>query len=681
MSITNAIKGLFQKQANTGIFGFFSNQNIPKMGEKEYVQAYRGWAYACTNAIAEKVAEMELTLQKKNGEVWEDLPSHPAVDIIYYVNDFMSYHELMFGTQAFQELDGNSFWYLVPAAGKAVSEIWPLDPTRMTVVKSSKNFIGGYIYVNEKGEKVPFKPTEILHFKRFSPTNPFRGVGTVEAAAIPLDIDKFASEWQRNFFGNAAMPAALLTSDNELTQEQYDRIMANWKAKYQGVANAHKLAIMEGGIKYTSLSPTAKEMEFTQSRKDIRDEILAIFRVPKTILGITEDVNFASAQASEYVFSKYIIKPKMNFILSVLNENYLPLWGLDPKQYRFSCVDPVPENIEQKLTERVQSVDKWKTRNEIRAEEGLPPVEGGDELYTSTLQAPISGSNEEEPETQEQDDETEEENQKKVKRLLKKERKIKVNRRKKAAKATRYIDEQTALLDKSFVELNDKLKSMLLANLKKKVARVAVQKVKRDKDEASNDLVRVLFADYPEWVGLLYNATKEGMQRIMQQSGTDALAEVDVDQTFDLQNPRAMDWLNTNSMSNSKSYSDTMKEQISLVIAESTEGGAGVDEIATNLGQFFSEQGDWRALRLARTETVSAYSAGNLEGYKQSGVVSGKEWLADASACIICAGNADAGTIAIDDDFPSGDPAPVAHPNCECALQPVTKSDEELFGD
>jgi hypothetical protein len=44
------------------------------------------------------------------------------------------------------------------------------------------------------------------------------------------------------------------------------------------------MAILEeGGLKWTPLSPTSKEMEFTQSRKDIRDEILGIFRVPKVV--------------------------------------------------------------------------------------------------------------------------------------------------------------------------------------------------------------------------------------------------------------------------------------------------------------------------------------------------------------------------------------------------------------
>src|SRR4051812_7761183 len=100
----NFIKGLFsqtQKSANPAIFGFVAPSSMPKMGEKEYLKAYRGWVYACTNAIAQRISEIEVNLEKKNKDGWKEVDSHPALDILHNVNDFMSYSDLMFGTQAF----------------------------------------------------------------------------------------------------------------------------------------------------------------------------------------------------------------------------------------------------------------------------------------------------------------------------------------------------------------------------------------------------------------------------------------------------------------------------------------------------------------------------------------------------------------------------------------------------
>jgi phage portal protein BeeE len=70
------------------------------------------------------------------------------------------------------------------------------------------------------GEKVPFETSEIIHFKRFNPQDKYRGIGTVQAAAVPIDMDTFAAEWQRNFFGNSAMLAGILSSEGTLTQDR-----------------------------------------------------------------------------------------------------------------------------------------------------------------------------------------------------------------------------------------------------------------------------------------------------------------------------------------------------------------------------------------------------------------------------------------------------------------------------
>jgi len=703
MSILQNIKNLWASvvkgAANPGIFGFFNPTDMPRMNEKEALKAYRGWVFACTNAIAERVADMEIKLQKWNVKTndWQDIDEHPALDVLHHVNDFVTLYELLYSYAAYQELNGNSFWYL-PRAGQNKSgppvEIWPLDPTRVNIIKSKADFIAGYVYTNEMGVKVPLTPSEVLHWAHFNPMSKYRGMGTVEAAGLAIDTDTYASEWQRNFFGNSAMPSALLSTEGTLSDEQYGRIRANWDSKYKGVQNAHKMAIMEGGLKFTPLNPTMREMQFDNSRKTIRDEILAIFRVPKVILGITEDVNFAAAQATEYVFGKYVIKPKMVFFVSKLNEYYLPLFNLDPYEYRFAFTDPVPDNIDQQISIRASAIEHYyMTPNEARAQIGELPIEGGDKLYIPNTMSPMG-----EP-TPPAGDGTDTTTPKALRELKKRVMQKRINKKRKyavkkeavAARKT-YIDAQVKTATKTYKELNDQLKNLILTNAQSKAARAVFTKEHKPAgpvsklaksmglvnkaDETAGDLVRLLFTNYNEWVGLVYNASKEQMTKVLGDSGKVALAEVNVDTDFDLENPRATDWLQKNALENATSYSGTLKDDIGQVVTDGVANGESIPDITASIGAFFDGQSDYRAERLARTETGDAYSQGSLEGYKQSGVVAGKEWLADDSACDVCLGNEDDGVIPLDDDFSSGDDSPTAHPNCECSLQPVVEGDE-----
>src|SRR5207249_4837302 len=102
-----------QKSVSNGLFGFFNTTSLPKIKEKEQLRTYHGWVYACTNAIAERVADIDLKLQTKVKTDWQDITTtQPAMELLHDVNSFMSFYDLVFNYQAFQELNGNTFWYL-----------------------------------------------------------------------------------------------------------------------------------------------------------------------------------------------------------------------------------------------------------------------------------------------------------------------------------------------------------------------------------------------------------------------------------------------------------------------------------------------------------------------------------------------------------------------------------------
>lgn len=677
----------FTKSVAPGMFNFITPDARPPMKSKEFQLAYRGWVFACVNAIAERLADIDLQLQFLKGKDWVNVDVNDSLQLLHYVNPFMSFTELMFSYGAYQELDGNAYWYIPKNGASKPGEIWALNPAQITVVKSSTEFISGYVYKNDQGTDVPLDPDEIVPFKRFNPRDPYRGVGTVQAAGIAIDIDQFAAEWQRNFFGNSALPSGLLYSENTMTQDQYDRIKANWDAKYKGVENAHKLGIVEGGMKYQQLTPSSRDMQFTEGRQNIRDEILAIFRVPKTILGITEDVNLASAQATEYIFAKYVIKPKMKAFVETLNEYYLPLFKMDPAKCRFNFTDPVPENNEDIRMERESNLkNNIITINEARAEEGREPIEGGDVLYVLNTMIPItdagkavapapedpSDSNNEpdngNTDKDEDDGNNEDPEDKGVKKNFKK-----ITQTKDAQQEEKdYKKEQIKLLNKIYLDLNKKLQDIVVNKIKQQ-KRVTTNIIIA-KAGAVNDVINFIVdsEEFNGWMKIVYNTSKDNLTKILKDSGQATLANLNLETDFDLQNPQALDWINDHALEDSNSYSGTWKDDIALQVQQGLEQGLTNEKIADNVNDYFFDETNMRAMRIARTETINAYSAGNLEGYKQSGVVSGKYWVADGEACPICQGNEDDGTIGLDEDFSSGDSAPTAHPNCECSLGGAT---------
>lgn len=670
-------KRLFAKSLTTSLFSVVFPQAPAGLKNPEFLKAYKGWVYACVRAIATDVGTIEFQLQKKSRDGWTEVKQHPALDVLATTNPFTTTDGLYKATSSFLDLTGNSFWYVAFNGRGQPSELWMLDPTKIDVIKSDSNYIQGYLYTNPKGVRIPLKAIEVIPFQEFNPEDPYKGKGPTEAAALAIDTNRYAGEWNRNFFFNSAMPALALTTEANLTQEQYDRLLEKWVSKFGGINNAHKPAILEGGLKIAPINPTAKEMDFNASMTALRDEILATFGVPKSVLGITEDVNRANAEASEYVFAKRVIQPRMRFIATVLSEFYLPLWGLTPAQYRIIAKDVVPQNIEADLKRKQTSLGgaAWKTINEVREEEGKDPVEGGDVLYIPGTLVTLEEASKPTPDPVAIDPTT-------GKPLPSDAKPLKPPSPKKAIvkSAADPITERVHFLAKTIAEGQTTVQGVyrdMASDLVALVTGLQNAKSLRRKDDDPNvtliaevELLKAALGDWAKWLPLITQAVDQIDRPTLQFGGTQTLERAGLDLTFNLANPRAEAWLKDRGLHAATQISDTVKEEIRARLVQGVKDGKGAKAIAEDISQFFDNESQWRALRVARTEVIEAYAQGSLEGARQAGLDE-KRWLTAGDDRVeeTCALNETVGWIPRESAFPSGDLAPAVHPNCRCDME------------
>jgi len=113
------------------------------------------------------------------------------------------------------------------------------------------------------------------------------------------------------------------------------------------------------------------------------------------------------------------------------------------------------------------------------------------------------------------------------------------------------------------------------------------------------------------------------------------------------------------------------KSQLAKVIRDGIENKRGIPGLQRDIKNQFTDMSRYRSQMIARTETADALSSASLDRMKDMGI-DGKEWVWPGNSdCGICADNQAAGIIPVNQAFPSGDMAPPAHPNCQCALAPA----------
>ena len=116
-----------------------------------------------------------------------------------------------------------------------------------------------------------------------------------------------------------------------LNESLVKRIRTNWLKFHKGIDKTHNIAVLEGGLKWREINWTMKEMEFAELRRMNREEILAVFGVYESLLGLTANINNSILQEQKKMFWENTLLPKMEKLENALNMNLV--WPYDESIY------------------------------------------------------------------------------------------------------------------------------------------------------------------------------------------------------------------------------------------------------------------------------------------------------------------------------------------------------------
>lgn len=361
----------------TGIFNVLagrgaSTQEKMKRGMEQYGEV--STAYGIISRLAESTAQVQWHLYRKNTdgrrvyretETRTEVTRHAILDLLMNPNPVMDWME--FAETLIQHFDSaGEFWFCcafgsIRAAGPL--ELWPMRPDRVMIITDPYDALTGYIYRGPDGENVPLRKEIVIQGRRPNPLDIYRGLGPMQVLAIKLDANRLASEYNRNFFLNSAEPGGIIEIEDRLDDDEFRELEQRWREQHRGVANAHRVAILEQG-KWVDRKYTMRDMMFPELADASREDIREAFGYPKGMTGATEDVNKAVADANERMFGRYLLRPRLNKLKYALNNYLLPLFGDTARGLEMDYDDPVPEDREADSTDRITKAQAFKLLTE-----------------------------------------------------------------------------------------------------------------------------------------------------------------------------------------------------------------------------------------------------------------------------------------------------------------------------
>lgn len=361
-SVAKAPRLRIASGGETGISQLFNRYDNPR----ENLTYIRETVAAAMHARSEAIGKGRFRIYQGERELTRE---HKLARLLEAPNPILDGSELLELVSQWLDATGNALLLKVRDVRGNVIELWPLPATSFFIEKAADELPAHYRFMPQN-TTVP--ASDIIHIKRPDiRTSPFYGHAILSDIIDTAKTDAALRMYQQRFFENDAVPRAVLRwpTGTLITEEQMTEVRATWEERYRGAANASKLAIIPDGGEIIPLSSGGKELDFARSRQMLRDSIREAFRIPKIVLGDTDDVNLSNAETSYRVFLRDVVDHALEKIARALTRQLATEFG---EGISIRHISVVPENQEQQLR-RLELLKDALTTDEQRQLLGFSP--------------------------------------------------------------------------------------------------------------------------------------------------------------------------------------------------------------------------------------------------------------------------------------------------------------------
>jgi HK97 family phage portal protein len=260
-----------------------------------------------------------------------------------------------------------------------------LPPARVTPVGGSWLWPEAFEFNGDKGKRT-FKAEEVVHFRGYNPDGDLAGSPPIEALRRVLAEEYEAGRMRENTLRNGARVSGYLERPAGApvwSDTAADRFRRSWRAQYAGGGpEAGGTPILEDGMKFVAASQTAEQLQYVEARKLTREEVAAAYFIPPTMVGVMDSATFSNIREQHKHLYQDTLGPWLSMIAEELSLQLLGDFdGSDGTYLEFNLAEKLRGSFEEQAAQLQASVGgPFMTRNEARATQNLPAIEGGDEL-------------------------------------------------------------------------------------------------------------------------------------------------------------------------------------------------------------------------------------------------------------------------------------------------------------
>jgi hypothetical protein len=197
--------------------------------------------------------------------------------------------------------------------------------------------------------------------------------------------------YNRSYFQQGFSAKGILHIKANLNRAKLEELRRNWNHMVKGNRNSFQTPIMAGmdEVEWIPLTQSHSEMEFTMWLNYLIRMICAIYQIDPSEIGYgIKDEGRGGGISGDNTKEKLAnskdkgFVPLMKFLADYINKNIVEC--IDP-DYVMEWVGLEDESDMARIARQKEEVQWKKTLNEVRAEDGLPPIPGADHLVLNPV--------------------------------------------------------------------------------------------------------------------------------------------------------------------------------------------------------------------------------------------------------------------------------------------------------
>jgi HK97 family phage portal protein len=354
------------------------------------------WTYASIRLIAKNLAKVPANLVSTDKEEAK-ITSGDVYDLWQNPNMYMTTKQFLESVSTLLNIYGES---IIAMKRKNIAELpegmFPLNPSKFDPVMKKINdndVLVGWVYTGTS-PVIPFATHQIFFPKYFNPYDNVRGMSPLRAAKLSIDQHYFSAVYNKNFFRQGVRTSGFITVEGELSDESFNRILSQFEENNAGVNKAHKVALIEGGSKFTESKFTQKDMEFIQLNKLSRTEIFAALGTNEVVLGIFDAVqSYEGMRQADKQFWQECMVPHILYVEEFFNENLFKKisGGKIKLKFDMAAIGALHDDFSTRITTAATMARIGFPLNDInkRLELGMPSYKWGDTWFVPWGAIPV----------------------------------------------------------------------------------------------------------------------------------------------------------------------------------------------------------------------------------------------------------------------------------------------------